>query len=322
MVEDSGIPGEKPPPPPPSGWQPPPRPPELRDVHVVDLNAERTDGIDYFALISDRKREIERTRQERLERGREDSSRSSRANRGGRAEEPAAKLQSTAQTPSQRTRTGAESPAAGAPLTAAQASDTAEIAPGQIFSFPERTRVFLRAHKTVLTLAAGLGAVFVLTYGVVVSLTPKGRDVAATPATGEPTPRAAALSEGQAPASAAVPSDLGKGTNRVSRGGGGVSRSATPPSPRGAGGTVVPAMPNPPLAAPSPPTPEPPREPPQFYSSSEDVANPQPPQENPPSNPAAPDPNAAHPGSDPNSGVVQPPAMNHGIDPTTGGGSY
>jgi len=33
-------------------WQPPPRPPELKDVHVVDLNAEKTGESDYLALIS------------------------------------------------------------------------------------------------------------------------------------------------------------------------------------------------------------------------------------------------------------------------------
>ncbi|MGE4234285.1 MAG: hypothetical protein AB7F43_13230 [Bacteriovoracia bacterium] len=35
-------------------FQPPPKPVELKDVHVVDLNHERTAGIDYFALLKDK----------------------------------------------------------------------------------------------------------------------------------------------------------------------------------------------------------------------------------------------------------------------------
>src|SRR5690349_20384419 len=43
-------------------WLPPPRPPELRNIHVIDLNEELSDNIDYFALIHDRKRELEKRR--------------------------------------------------------------------------------------------------------------------------------------------------------------------------------------------------------------------------------------------------------------------
>jgi len=151
-----------------SNWQPPPKPPELRDVHVVDLNIEPTGGIDYFALIGDRKKELEI-----------------------RARQKASRAQETVP---QNSRTASAAPRSVQVVKAPAESTDAKLVNEAVLHIDTRGPVLRLVdfigtaavqHKKSIGIAASLALVFAGTFGVIRTLSDRGGRV---PAALAPTP--------------------------------------------------------------------------------------------------------------------------------------
>ena len=310
-----------------SGWNPPPRPTELRDVHVVNLNSEATNGgtVDYFALINNQQKSIEKikvaSRTQTSREVEEERTRKAQASRALSREALTAARRAEA-TKIVRVAPPLETPIAASIISNESVSQKvgmdgiliAEEAPrlglglGNVLILARRVRRVAREHKSALSVAASLAFVFASTYGVVRMMSgPKGREPANTVVEAA---KPAGLPQLKAPITApsAIDDELGSGRNRIKRASGAVAYVRTPESsyPR-----VIPTMPpNPNLNNPS--RGDAPRDPPQYYNS-EDQQGQQPVV---PQSPApAGDYNGNQVNTDPNSGVVNPPVAPQPNDP-------
>lgn len=309
------------------GWQPPPKPTELRDIHVVDLNLEATGGVDYFALISDRKREVERAAAEA--RAAEAKAAATQALTRPTSAADGSQPRRLDQT-SNRSLLGAarrtETPKivrVAPPIEETRpAAAIREVSPdlgrdGIIIKEAEsesvfgRVRDFVAANTKPLAAAAALGFVFVGTYGVIRSLGDRSDN--RLPATAEPKQEKREAEKPRRVGVSASRDSLGSGKNRArNRQSSNVSRAnvvAEPPVAR-----VVPPQPT------ETPQNEPLREEAQFFSSRELAEQP----DLPPVTPTpVPPQNQAHapeqdPYYDPNnqaSSFVDPPGYIPPTDP-------
>lgn len=205
-----------------SSWQPPPRPVELRDTHVVDLKRDTSPGIDYFALISDGKRELERVPQNVKKRPPEAPQKVLRHLAPSPASAPAQSASASKGLPTKVSSKPAEV-VASQPKTSPAVSSlkndgilTTEVDDDGIFGFVTPIREFVLSYYKPLAMAAGLSFVFIGTYGVVRSMNEKTEN--RVPAADEekrasPTPK-------PIPPPGASGDSLGTGKHPVSRQGG------------------------------------------------------------------------------------------------------
>lgn len=287
-----------------SAWQPPAKPQDLRGLHVVDLNAEPTGNVDYFALINDRKRVLQRPHKNRP--NKDSSSEHSDGHQflGQEAKNSSRSAQkSPAALRDAETSSGSASIARPIDRHSEQTLLTLEPDRGMILNFVQRMKDGYRTHKTSLSIAAGLGLVFLGTFGLVVTMSDrKGREPAATPIKNKNAvkpfanttpPGIKSLAGGAMPSTA--PDSIGSGHNRIPR-----------QQPVAQAAPQRPTSLTPPSSRPE--TNDAPRDQPQFYSTTQDDPNNQPAQ--PPV--AATVPNAQDvypPPANPNTGVVDPPAF-------------
>jgi hypothetical protein len=277
-------------------WQPPARPTELKDIHVVDLNSEVTGGIDYFALINDRKKELDRVRSAPRQQPREDEKKSRRQGPGGKLLTASRKVTPAQNAGAERSYAsgsaqGAEPGLARATAQAAARSQsealaadgilsaerTGQLGIGRIYRLTARAKTFAREHKTSLSAAAALAFVFVGTYGVVRTMAErKGREPATTAQTAGSTtaPGARGMSEqagsSQANSRESNSDALGSGKHHVSHMSGGVSSfSGNASMPHAIPAPAPGGMPQQGAAAPDRRDDGPPRDPPQFVSSAD-----------------------------------------------------
>lgn len=324
-------------------FSPPPKPTELRDVHVVGLNDDPTGNIDYFALINDQRKATVRTqslvaraqlaREQEVERQRRAQSLRRGNDRDNLSSESRAEATKIVRVPPPieneqpiKTALKSVSPSAEESPLSVTGTDgiiTAEVEPpvgfglGQVILLTRWMRRTMQEHRSAVSVAAALTFVFVGTYGTVRLLSErKSRE----PASSVEAEKAAPIAVPSSPAipSSAVPTDgeLGSGRNRILRHGGSVAR----PHPSDQHSRFVPPMPSPTVDGNRADVQ---RDPPQYYSSSDPTGGgfpenlPPPQQQLPPSPGQQTDYNAQNAGinSDPNNGVVNPPAYAPPNDP-------
>lgn len=258
-------------------WQPPPKPVELRDVHVVDLNLESTGGVDYFALISDRKREIERATA--VAKAAEAKVAQAQAQSNARVSQPAdgsqeRRIDQTSNRSLLSAARRAEAPkivrvpppieeprpaAAIREVSSDMGRDGIIIKEAEGDSVFGKVRELITANTKPLAAAAALGFVFVGTYGVIRSLGDKQDN--RLPATAQPVQEQPAQKP-QRTSFSTTNDSLGSGRNKArARQNNTVSRANTTSEPPVA--RVVPPQPS------ETPQTEPMREEAQFISSRE-----------------------------------------------------
>lgn len=310
----------------PPSWQPPPRPSELRDIHVVDLNLESTEGgVDYFALISDRRREMERAQAvARAAEANKASQAAQAAVAARRHEKPSAAEEQVATNRALLARNRRlENPKivrVAPPLEETRpAQAMREISPSlnndgiiikheegsSIIDFVSRVREFAARNAKPLAAAAALAFVFAGTYGVVRSM--GDRDDNRLPAAADNEPKAEKAPPAP-PVRRSHGDPLGSGRHRVARH---QSSTLTPRNAQEAPARVVPEQPQPAQNN------EPMREEAQFISSRELSEQAEAPQPAAPQN-AAPAP-AVNPDGSQASSFVDPPGFipppDNGNDP-------
>ncbi|MBI3554952.1 MAG: hypothetical protein HY074_01660 [Deltaproteobacteria bacterium] len=295
-------------------WNPPPKPTELKDVHIVDLNSEATGAVDYFALINNQQKAIERGKAAtRAQSSREAKESEAERQRRAQAHRQVGREALTAARRSEPAKITRVAPPHDTPVAAAIAASpadevenkvgvdgilVAEVDPGMgignVVLFARRVRKFARENKSAVSVAASLAFVFASTYGVVRMMSgQKGREPANTVvevAKAVPPPMTAGITS----PSSTIDDQLGSGRNRIKRASGAVSYVRTPDSsyPR-----VVPPLPMNPNALNRG---ESPRDSAQYYNSAEQGAVTA---AGPPQN----DYNGNQVNTDPNAGVVNPP---------------
>lgn len=255
-----------------TGWTPPARPKEMRDTHVVE-SSESANDVDYYALISDRKKTQDRASQQGA----------GRSIGGARAqqEKPGPQEPQAPKKPLLSANRRADS-------SPAQTQPKSTIAEGLLIAQPESAslrielgakrfvEVFgaiasaLRTNRTPISIAAALGLVFLGTYGAIKLLSQRktgigDREVAATTQS-RPDSRTDARKTEPKPSSG---DELGSGKHKIHR------ASGTIP-PRAGMHAGNPSLMAPPINAnPTDNNAEPPREAAQYYSSSEAEMPPQ-----------------------------------------------
>ncbi len=325
-------------------WLPPPKPQELRDVHVVDLNEERTNGVDYFILINERKRELEKRTQEysaRIEsESQSDTIQRTSANPSHSIVSHSHHVNAPASSNIGKTPVGKASAILPQPhvvhkMHPPQTTEKpfTEIFYSKILIFKPKIKELFISNKKTIALAASLAFVFTGTF-VVVHYIAKPKRELASPQNNLSrlhhvnTPEQETEATETAIKNPVLPKPIknfstptedllgtGKNKNTTKTFGAGSVTHQNPlsrphhintPSPSTSSTTIQAAPANPPLVAPQT-QPDAPREPPQFYSSSEEspekIA-----QSSEVSQPNTPQP------ADPNAGTVTPPTVETNYD--------
>ncbi|GEM_PF-1717379 len=301
----------------PRDWRPPARPVDLSNVHVAKLNRERTEGIDYFALISERKKEIHR----------EKSNAKPQTLPNAKTNWAAPKIFS--QGAAEITKTLKRYFKRPSKTTGERAAST-----GKVLDFAQRSRHILRENLREFAVAASLALVFTGTYALVKTFS--NEQTQRQPAATGATPKSKPVTSSK-PFAAEQAEEIGKGSAPIQR-------------PRGSAGAKKPTSvlnEIAPLAAPAPT--EPPANAvnqntdnqgsgPLYYSTSEDY-----PQEQvvtddtqtTPGEAAYPGPNSAYSGTDPtssdpaamqavtgNRSAYPDPPIPEGVPPPVGDDAY
>lgn len=232
----------------PNEWRPPGRPADLTNVHVVDLNKRRTEGIDYFALISDRRREMQKER----------SSRQGKESQSSGSQNWAAPKLLTRAAASEITRTLKKFFRKARNTDTSSGPKTNGDATNNVFSFA-RMREVLRENQREFLVAASLALVFGGTFAVVKNFSSENIQREPATATSKPAPSKAPQTY-----SATKTEEVGKGTTPSRRKSG--SAGAFAPAP--VENQIAP------LAAPVTPPPAPVQQAqedgPLYYNSAED----------------------------------------------------